>query len=59
MSDWLVRAYLPHEIIEGNYGPRDIKRGVECIRNVIGERIRLRRMENSCSFLVAHSSTWL
>lgn len=47
MSDWLVRAYLPHEIIEGNYGPRDIKRGVECIRNVIAERIRLRRMENS------------
>jgi hypothetical protein len=59
MNNGMVRADLPHEIIEGNYGPRDIKRGIECIREVVAERIRLPRMEHSRAFLVAHRSTWL
>jgi hypothetical protein len=59
MNNGMARADLPHEIIEGDYGPRDIKRGIECIRKVIAERIRLLRMEHSRAFLVAYRSTWL
>ena len=61
MNNGMTRANLPHEIIEGNYGPRDIKRGIECIRKVVAERIRFRRMKHSRAFLVAHAhlSTWL
>jgi hypothetical protein len=59
MDNGMERANLPHKIIEGNYGPRDIKRGIECVRKVVAERIRLQRMEHSRAFLVAHRSTWL
>jgi hypothetical protein len=59
MDNGMARTDLPHEIIEGNYGPCDIKRGIECIRKVVAERIRLSRMEHSRAFLVAHRSTWL
>jgi hypothetical protein len=59
MVNGMARADLPHEIIEGYYGPRDIKRGIECIRKVVAERIRVLRMEHSRAFLVAHRPTWL
>ena len=55
----MARADLPHEIIKGNYGPRDIKRSIECIGKVVVERICLPRMKHSRAFLVAHRSTWL
>ena len=29
MDDGMARAHLAHEIIDGNYGPRDIKRSIE------------------------------
>jgi hypothetical protein len=37
----MARADLPHEIIESDYGTRNIKGGIECIRKVVAERIRL------------------
>ncbi len=58
-NDGIARADLPHEIIEGNYGSRDVKGCIESISKVVAERIRLLRMEHSSAFLVAHCSTWL
>ena len=55
----MARADLPHEVIEGDYGPRDIERGVKHIRKVVTKRIRPRRVEDGTAFLVAHLSTWL
>jgi hypothetical protein len=55
----MARADLPHEIIEGDYGPRDVERGIKNIRKVVTKRIRLSRVEHSSAFLVAHRSTWL
>jgi len=59
MNNGMARTDLPHEIVEGNYGPRYIKRGIESICKEVAERIRLLRMEHSRAFLVAHCSTWL
>ena len=59
MNNGRARADLPHEFFVGVFGPRDLKRGIECIRKVIAERIRLLRMEHSRAFLVAHRSTGL
>ena len=59
MDDMKARADLPHEVIEGDYGPRDIERGVKHIRKVATKRIRLPRVEHGSAFLVVHRSTWL
>jgi hypothetical protein len=55
----MVGADLPHKVIEGDYGPRDVERGIKHIRKVVTKRIRLLRVEHSSAFLVAHRSTWL
>jgi hypothetical protein len=55
----MARADLPHEVIEGDYGPRDVERGVKHIRKVVTKRIRLPRVEHGTAFLVVHRSTWL
>jgi hypothetical protein len=59
MSDEVTRADLPHEVIECDYGPRDVEWRIKHIRKVATKRIRLRRVEHSSAFLVAHRSTWL
>lgn len=59
MNDGVVRADLPHEVIEGDYGPRDVERRIKHIRKVATKRIRLPRVEHSSAFFVAHRSTWL
>ena len=46
-------AYLPHEIIEGDYRSCDVEWRVERIRKVIQEGIRRAWVKNGWALLVA------
>ena len=55
----IVHADLPHKVIEGDYGTRDIQRRVERIRKIVAKRVRRGRVEHRRALLIAHLFTWL
>ena len=57
MSDRTMRADLPHEIVEGNCGPRGIKRRNRVHTQVVAERICFPRMEYGRALFVSHHFT--
>jgi len=55
----MVHADLPHEIVEGDYGSRNVQRRIEGIHNIITKRVRSEGVVNGRSFLVAYRATGL
>ena len=54
-----MHADLPHKVIEGDYGTRDVQRRVERIRKIVAEAVRCGRVKHRRALPIAHFFTWL